>query len=190
MVNIYPFERQCEEIPPDRKFVPFQLARLALTLLLFFVAPTNGTGPRGMIVMVLLIMSFDFLDILAFGASERRLTDPDFYANAGRSDYYQLTDKLIDQVQYVVALAIMWNWPQLQPPRRAILIIALCWRWIGLWVLRSNPHSNWLLMFPDVFKELLVLWAIVPSRNPLLLCGVLVGKVLFEAFQKTIKLHC
>ena len=190
MGNVFPFERKCEDIPPDRKFIPFQVARLMLTVLLFFVPVTNGVGRRGMIMMVLLIMSFDFFDILAFGASERRLLDPDFYANAGRSDWYQLTDKLMDQIQYVVALVIMWNWLPLQPPRRTILVVALMWRWIGLWVVRSNPTSRWLLMFPDVFKELIVLWAIMPTQNLLLLCAVLVGKVLFEVFQKTIKLPC
>jgi hypothetical protein len=190
MGSAFPIKRECEDIPADHKFIPFQLARLVLTFLLLVIPLTAGVGRLAMVEMAVMLIALDFFDIISFGAAEARLFDPNFYANAGRSDWYQFSDKLIDQVQNTVALAIMWNWPLLQPRGRKILLAAIMWRWVGVWAVRSDVTSLRLLMFPDVFKELLVLFAFVPNPTMLTITLVILIKVMFEVVQKSIKLQC
>lgn len=58
-------------------------------------------------------------------------------------------------MQYMVALAIIWNWPLITPQRRIILVVTLMWRWIGvLFFFRSEAtEPQWLMFYAQTSSK-------------------------------------
>lgn len=97
---------------------------------------------------------------------------------------YQFADKMVDQVQYAVALALLWAYCGFWSP---VIVIAYLLRWIGVTLFAHDGSvgykaKRWLALFPDVTKELLLLVAVLgpAGATPTLIALVIVGKYLFE----------
>lgn len=156
------------------EYVPYQVMRIVSTMLLFLVPYVAGTNRAGLVCVAILLTELDLVDCpWAFTSRAVKCTN---------SSWYQCVDKLIDQVQYMVALALIWNWPLITYQRRIILVIALSWRWIGvlLFVRSKGTEPRFLILFPDLFKELIVLWGCFPRSGWRSITFVIVGKVIFE----------
>ena len=163
-----------DQFPVEIKYFPFQAIRLVATVLMFLIPVVAGKNRMGLILMVIFLTFIDTVDC-PWNRS---------YSCDG-SVWYQCMDKLIDQMQYMVALAIIWNWPLITPQRRIILIITLMWRWIGvlLFVRSEATEPTWLMLCPDLFKELIVLWACFPNSGSGAIALVIVAKILFECIK-------
>ena len=94
----------------------------------------------------------------------------------------------MDQVQYAVALAILAHWGGLDRRFLLVLAAAYVWRWIGVGLCVSDGvigwrGKRWLVPFPDLTKELLVLACFPFYTNPLAILAVVAAKVAFEAYR-------
>ena len=172
-----PINTQPRDSSLKSEFFPHQVMRLVATMWLFLVPCAVGTDRMGLVCVAILLTELDLIDCpWAFTSRAIKCTS---------SSWYQCVDKLIDQMQYMVALALIWNWPLITAQRRLILIIALSWRWVGVlsFVLSKGTEPKFLVLFPDLFKELLVLWGCFPKSGGLAIALVIVGKVIFEGIK-------
>lgn len=172
-----------------RGYLPFQMLRLAATPLLLAVPALVGQGRAGLALTATVLLLLDLVDC----GLARVAAHAGVLARTGRracsdSSWYQCGDKVIDQVQYAAALCLVWSWPApaLSPHRRMLLLAAWLWRSVGVALfVRSGAAkaSLWLSVFPDLFKELLVLWAVFPSAGAAAISAVVVAKVAFEVVK-------
>lgn len=172
------------------KLMPWQALRILLTpsLCISLLMLSRGSSERtATLVLAVLLVVLDIVD-----------ANPLIRLKGGvetESGSYQYADKMIDQAQYAAALVIIvsagWRWPG-DPAnaqgKTALLLIAWTWRMLGVAQLMRTGELKTLTWFPDVFKELLVLWCILPDANPAIVTLVVGAKMVFEHLKADDKL--
>lgn len=66
--------------------------------------------------------------------------------------------------------------------------MAWAWRMVGVAQLMRTGELKVLTWFPDVFKELLVLWCILPNASVAVMACVVLAKMVFENLKAKGKL--
>ena len=144
--------------------------RFALTPALYY------TRYNVIYTILLLIL----LDIIDCNPLVLKLFPPEFAGHGCSYDSrYQLLDKSIDIIQYIVAIALLK--PILPKSIFIALLIFLVYRIIGIIVYHYNNNNKTFIVFIDFFKEYLALYAIFgTSISPLILLSSIALKVGFE----------
>jgi hypothetical protein len=160
-------------------FVPYQLLRIAATptILLAVLAPSDRMV---FLLLALVLVLLDALDC-RFGDVFNRLRGRPGLIPCSSSAWYRVVDKLTDQMQYAAALCLLWPVRSVPTDLKRALLAAWAWRMAGVaaYVFQSDPVL--LVVFPDFFKEFLVLWALPTTSSPLPLVPLVVaGKAAFE----------
>ena len=124
-------------------FVARWIITIIYILLLFVIYPTN-------VPYIPLIVGTSILDTIDCGVTKL------FYKYSCQTHQYQSNDKLIDLMTYVLVIIIFWNY--LPDNHKNILLIALFWRMIGVIRFYDTNNSKYMIIFPDLFKELLLLY--------------------------------
>lgn len=165
-----------------KKMIIWQVLRIILTpslLISLYVLIHTKNEKFAVLTLVIVLLLLDFVD---GNPIIRKWGGVNFYSGA-----YHYTDKLLDQAQYAAALALVssanWRWPGDPTLARAkciTLILSWAWRMIGVGQLMRTGRLDVLTWFPDVFKELLILWCIIPNAGIVEVCIVIVGKMVFE----------
>ncbi len=172
------------------KLMPWQALRILLTpcLCISLLMLSRGSSEKtATFVLAVLLVILDIVD-----------ANPLIRLKGGvetESGSYQYADKMIDQAQYAAALVIIvsagWRWPG-DPAnaqgKTALLLIAWTWRMLGVAQLMRTGELKTLTWFPDIFKELLVLWCILPDANPAIVTLVVGAKMVFEHLKADNKL--
>lgn len=177
-------ERQFE------KLMPWQALRILLTpclILAISVLSHGGSEKMAVFVLALILLVLDLLD-----------ANPLVRMKAGVDiEYgsYHYADKLLDQAQYAAALVIItsagWRWPgdpALSQGKTALLLVSWTWRMLGIAQLMRTGELKVLTWFPDIFKEMLVLWCILPNAHPLVVVCLVIMKMVFEYLKASDKL--
>lgn len=172
------------DLTPDQyeKMITWQVLRVVLTpslLISLYVLTHSESEQLAILTLVIVLILLDFVDA---NPILRTWGGVDVYRGA-----YHYADKLMDQAQYAAALALVssasWRWPGDPTSAHAkyiVLILSWTWRMIGVGQLMRTGELDILTWFPDVFKELLVLWCILPNAGIVEVCAVIVGKMVFE----------
>lgn len=163
-----------------RHYLPLQLLRVAGTPLLLLVP----RGSYALLAAVLLLL--DAMDCVPF-------------THCASNRWYRATDKLLDLVQYAAALCVVvWTWAPSSSAAIVLLGAALAYRSVGVALAVRDDEAfdaapralAWLALFPDVFKELLLLLGVAAMLALgdravwLLALGVVVPlKVAFERLK-------
>lgn len=163
----------------SQTFLPYQIARVAATPLLLAAPALGGGGDRraSLAWLALLLTLLDGIDCNTLTMSSRT------FARCYTSHWYQAGDKLLDQAQYAAALHLAWAWPALGSGGVALLLAAWLWRSLGVATFLRSRAILWLAVCPDVFKELLVLWWILPGAGWSVVALLVAAKVAFEVLK-------
>lgn len=175
-------QRQAESLGRHRP--GFWIYRLIATVVLIPVvaygihSSTDCRKRIGIIAFALLVL--DGIDTLILKIDTHAvLSNKDIEC----SEQYQFADKVVDQVQYAAALTLLWTYCGFWSP---VIATAYLLRWIGVALFAHDGSvgakaKRWLALFPDVTKELLLLFAVMgPCASPLMITLTIVAKVVFE----------
>jgi hypothetical protein len=159
-------------------FIPFQLFRLASSPLITIV-PIHER--ESLLFLATLLIVLDLMDCT------KQLNTIYSLCN---TYWYQFGDKIIDQVQYMVALYVLWSAPIIEVHHKTILFVAWIWRMVGVYLFISTKNKIWLTICPDLFKELLVLWYFIPNAGVIETTILIILKIAFEIQKsKRMNLH-
>ena len=122
----------------------------------------------------LLIFFTDWLDCLPSKLTQYIRTKK-FSESAGicRSYNYQIIDKIIDLFSYYVVFML------LDLPLSSLYFILISIRAIGIALFTKTGHSKYLVMFPDLFRELLIVSWTLGTSNPIIIATICI-KIIFE----------
>jgi hypothetical protein len=147
----------------------------------------GGSEKMATLVLAILLLLLDFVD-----------ANPLIRLKGGvdtEKGSYQYVDKLIDQLQYVAALTVItsvgWRWPGnpvSSQGKTMLLVVAWAWRMLGVVKLMRTGDLKTLTWFPDIFKELLVLWCVLPDAHPLIVVCLVLAKMVFEYLKASNRL--
>ena len=98
-----------------------------------------------------------------------------------KTHIYQKYDKIIDSISYV--LFIIFLKYRFDNKTLLILITALIWRTIGVIKFYLTNENKYLHFYPDVFKEIVLVYALVPNYNILSIIPVIIMKFAYEQFH-------
>ncbi len=143
----------------------------------FALTPTLYYTKHNVVYTILLLI---LLDIIDCNPLVLKLFPPEFAGRGCSYDsQYQLLDKSIDIIQYVVAVALLK--PILPKSVFITLLILLAYRIIGMIIYHYNNNNKTYIVFIDFIKEYLALYAIFgTSISPLILLSTITLKVGFE----------
>jgi hypothetical protein len=85
--------------------------------------------------------------------------------------FYEKIDKVVDLIQYA-----FYIWTNESSPIRGLLMYACTWRLFGVVLLWLTNTVNVLVPFPDVFREMLMLYGISKTKFGMLLIPVIAIK--------------
>jgi hypothetical protein len=92
-----------------------------------------------------------------------------------RSFRYQVFDKVIDLLSH----CLLYLYLGLSP----IYLVFILWRLVGIVMFVATEEYSWLIMGPDVFRELLLFELFIsPKLNITNVSIITLGKVIFEYF--------
>jgi hypothetical protein len=171
----------------DASLTAFVLLRLLCSVFLFAL-------PRGRSLPLTLAGALLALDLVdgfvrrwwVRATSSSRAAPPPPLSPDECDPRYQTWDKLTDQIQYAVALAILARSGSSFGSAIPFVTCAYLWRWIGVCFFVADGAvgwrgKRWLVPFPDLTKELLVAaWAVSSSHRVAAFGVVAVAKTAFE----------
>ena len=122
----------------------------------------------------LLIFFTDWLDCLPSKLTQYIRTK-NFNESLGicRSYNYQIIDKIIDLFSYYIIFML------LDLPFTSMYFILLFLRSIGVILFTKTSHSKYLVMFPDLFREVLIVSWTLGTSNPIIIATIVI-KIIFE----------
>lgn len=159
-------------------FLPFQQLRLLLTPCIFlskYIGCNGNNGDMSLIILAVLLLLLDIIDckvVQIIKHIDKKL--------CSRSNYYQMGDKFIDQIQYGAAIIMVWTWPILNDQQKLILLASWIWRSVGVVIFMKTKNLRVLTVFPDMIKEFLVLWFFIPQSNWIVIVLLIGLKMIFE----------
>lgn len=195
MTNIFPpvgSDLTFRDLTQDQfeHLMPWQALRILLTpslIISLLVLSRSGNAKMALLTLVVVLTLLDFVDA-------NPLIRLKGHVDTERGSY-QYADKMIDQAQYAAALVVIastgWRWPGDQThaqTKTMLLVVAWAWRMVGVAQLMRSGELKVLTWFPDVFKELLVLWCILPNANVVVMACVVLAKMVFENLKAKGKL--
>lgn len=86
---------------------------------------------------------------------------------------YQIMDKIMDLFSYYIVFMLLGL------PLTSVFFIVILIRTIGVGLFFKTQHSQYLYMFPDLFRELLIVSWTLGTSNPLIITTILI-KIIFE----------
>lgn len=178
----------------------FWVPRLISTAILL---PTVAFGARpgcindcrwriGLVAFALLVL--DHVDSAFFNLQTELSEQQKEQKEQECNEPYQFADKVGDQVQYAVALFLLWAYCGFWSP---VIIVAYILRWIGVALFAHDGSvgvkaRRWLALFPDLTKELLLLVAVLGpgDASPLMITLTIAAKVAFEVARMVYSQTC
>lgn len=104
---------------------------------------------------------------------------------------YQKYDKIVDSITYLIIIIIFSH--NLPPIYRNILIFAWFWRMIGVVSFYYHENYDYMVQFPDLFKELLLLYYLdslnIVSVDIYGISVVVILKTIYEYLHHKTKIH-
>ena len=158
----------------DAHYLSFVVLLRLLSSLFLILCGYFAKGRRLPVVLAGVLLLLDTIDGLVKWTRTQGSIECD--------KHYQAYDKLVDQIQY--AIAILMVYPIMAPnPILTLIVASHMWRWIGVCLFISegaigSRGKRWLVLFPDLTKELLVISYF--SYSTMLTATAVALKVVFE----------
>ena len=138
-----------------------------ITMLVIYYLPINNT------IKIILIFCTDFLDCWTtklIGQFKYRIQ---FFENQWCKEFsYQMADKIVDLLSYLLVIQLL--------PYNPLLIGIVIYRLIGVGLFYKTRDSSWLILFPDLFKEVVIYNLLFGSMTANMFLLIVVGKIVFE----------
>jgi len=137
--------------------------RLVLTLGTFLILPLFKLNKYYFIILSVLLTLLDLTDNIFTVFTNQRL---------GNNRFYQVHDKIIDALSYI----FVWYVFKLDN----IFLYLVLYRLIGVYGYYYTDNKKIFTLFPDLFKEFLLINGIFKLNNYIPYIIVLIIKVIFE----------
>jgi len=138
-------------------------------------------GPRILITFAFFALVDPNISLLLFIAALIVLDSLDGGRYRGKGFNYQKNDKIVDIMSYIIFLIFLKN--RFDNKTMTILILSLIWRSIGVIKFYETNDNKYLHYHMDIFKEIVLLYALIPNYNLLGIIAVIIGKGLFEQYH-------
>ena len=142
-------------------------------------------GPRILITFAFFALVDPKLSLLLFIGALIILDSLDGGRYRGKGFEYQKNDKIVDILSYIIFLIFLKN--RFDKKTMTILIISLIWRYIGVIRFYETNNNKYLHYHMDIFKEIVLLYTLIPNYNLLGIVSIIIGKSLFEQYHHKTK---
>jgi hypothetical protein len=142
------------------------IVRLLVMLVIYYL-PIENT------IKIILLFCADFLDCWTTKLIGQFKYNIPFFDNHWCKEFsYQMTDKLLDIFSYMLVIHLL--------PDSSLLLGLIIYRLLGIGLFYKTRDSGWLILFPDLFKEVVIYNLLFGSMTANIFLLIIVGKIVFE----------
>lgn len=146
------------------------ILRLVLTLIIFSVLPNFKLNKYYYIILPILLIILDLIDgifVVILKEYQKEKNKNNLFDN-----FYHLNDKIIDSLSY------LFVWYIFKLDYKYLFLIL--YRFIGVYYFYYTNNKKIFTLFPDLFKEYLIVDGLFNSNNYIVYIIVLFIKMIFE----------